>query len=155
MTARYYTVRVRSSVSTGVSDLWEFRPADEKPIEIVYGVMGQETDMGDAEEEVLRLQWIRGNTVSGSGGAAITPEELDPVSPAAGFACERFNTTPASGGTEHVLHTGLWNIRTPWIYYPEPEARPFANEGEFMVLRLAAAVADAITVSSTIYVKEH
>lgn len=106
----------------------------------------QTSDLGDANEEVLRVEVIRGFTTSGSGGQTTAIAPLNPQDTAASFAAELLNTGLAVTGTTAVLGVRGWNIRTDldWIFPPGQE--PIIRTTERMVVRVSAPV-DAITVN--------
>lgn len=153
--ARMYTVEAEGVAVTAAVDVVELSPADDLPVKICGLFLGQSSDVGDAAEELLRYRVIRGHTTGGSGGAAPTPRPLDPNDGAAGFAAETNNTTAASVGTTHNLHSDTFNIRTGeklWL----PEGMEWeADQGDTTLLvRLMAAPADSLTMSLTAYVRE-
>lgn len=154
---RIYYVDIAPAAITVAADIIELTPADDKPI-IVHGIMDllQTTDLGDAQEEVIGLIWVRGHTTSGSGGTSgITPRPKNPSDAAAGFTAESLNTTAASVGTTVNLPRHGWNIRVPLTVLYPPELRPEASQGNTtLVLRMAAAPADSITMSGSIVVEE-
>lgn len=152
---RLYTVEFEAQAVTAAVDLFEIRPADDLPLTVWGMFLSQSTELGDAAEEILRYRVIRGNATSGSGGATPTPRPLDHHDAAAGFAADTCNTTPASTGTEVVLHSGGWNVRVPDPLILPPELRwKTTQTGGFIVVRLMAAPADSTTMSGTLYVEE-
>lgn len=152
---RMYSVEFENVAVSVAQDLFEITPADDKPC-IVHGIyISQSSDVGDAEEEMLRVRIIRGHATSGSGGSAPTPRPLNPTDPAAGFTAEANNTTIASAGTAVNLHSEAFNIRTGWQYIPTPEMRPEVTQGQTtLVVRLLAAPTDALSMSGTLYIEE-
>jgi len=153
---RVYTVDIAPAAVTVAADIVELTVADDKPIAIHAIDILQTTDLGDAAEEIIGLIWVRGNATTGSGGtSSITPQPLNPADAAAGFTAESLNTTAASSGTAVNLQRHGWNIRAPLtIFYP-PEDRPHASQANtLLVLRMAAAPADSITISGSITVEE-
>ena len=108
--------------------------------------MWQTTDLGDAAEEVLRVEVIRGHATSGSGGQTTVVTPLNAFDGAASFTAELLNTTIASTGSPVGLGARGWNIRTDldWIFPPLQE--PMIRTTERMVVRVSAP-ADAITVN--------
>jgi hypothetical protein len=155
MNGRMYSVNFENVSVSAAQDLFEISPADDKPLKIHSIEISQISDVGDAAEEMLRLELIRGYTSSGSGGSAFTPNPLNPNDPAAGFASEINNTTLANTGTAVVLYAAAFNIRAGWMYLPTPECRPVVTQAQAtMVLRLMAAPADAVTLSGTMIVEE-
>lgn len=155
---RIYSVIFSAVSISAIQDLFELTPADDKPIEIVGIELSQtgNSDVGDAQEEILKLQIIRGFTTSGSGGSAPTPQPIKRSSAAAGFTAEVNNTTVATTGTTSTLHETGWNIRAGYLnWYPEgcePEA---SQANTTIVVRLPTAPADAITISGTLWVREY
>lgn len=97
--SRLYWVDLPPTEVTGSIDLVELVPLINKPIRIIETRIGQTSDFGDAAAENLTLLWVRGHSVLGSGGTAITPTPNGSPRTAASFTVTVFNTTIASGGT--------------------------------------------------------
>ena len=155
MQGRVYVVDIAATAITVAADIIEITPADDKPIEVLGFELLQTTDLGDAQEEVIGVEWIRGHTVSGSGGAAPTPRPVNPSDAAAGFTAETLNTTAANTGTTVILQHHGWNIRIPTQVIYTPEACPQASQGNTtLILRMLAAPADSITMSGYVLVRE-
>src|SRR5690242_16165892 len=95
---RVYTVTFQAVAITVSQDLFEITPADDKPVQFLGLFLAQNTDVGDAQDEILRWSVIRGFTTSGSGGSAPTPRPTKRSDAAAGFAAEVNNTTKATTG---------------------------------------------------------
>lgn len=108
--------------------------------------MWQTTDLGDAQEEVLRVELIRGHATSGSGGQTTVITPLNAFDAAATFAAELINTTIASTGTPVGLGVRGWNVRTDldWLFPPLQE--PVIRSAERLVVRVSAPT-DPITVN--------
>lgn len=152
---RMYSVSFSATAITVAADLFEISPADDKPCIVHALYLGQTTETGEAQEEQLQIQIIRGHTTSGSGGAAATPRPLNPSDAAAGFTAEVTNTTQASVGTTHTLHSDTWQVRGPYQLVFTPECRPTVSQGQTtLVVRLGAAPADSISIAGTLYVEE-
>lgn len=158
MSGRVYTVVFANVSVSAVQDLFELTPADDKPIEIIGMTLAQNgnSDVGDAAEELLRFSIIRGNTTGGSGGTAPTPRPMKRTDAAAGFAAEVNNTTQASAGTGVTLFTDTFNVRAGYqIWFPDG-CEPDAGQGDTTIrVSLDAAPADAITLTGTLFVREH
>lgn len=155
MPGRVYIVDLVQTAVTVAADLVELTPADDKPIEVLGFELYQITDLGDAAEEIIGVEWIRGHTTSGSGGSTPTPRPLNPNDAAAGFTAETFNTTAASVGTTNILQNHGWNIRIPTPVTYTPEATPQAGQGNTtLILRMLNAPADSITIGGHIVVRE-
>lgn len=157
MQGRIYTVSFAAVSLAAAQDLFEITPADDKPVEIVGLFLSQTgvADVGDAAEEMLRIEIIRGYTASGSGGSAPTPAPVKRIDAAAGFAAEVNNTTLANTGTAVIIHEDAFNVRAGYAnWWPEGTEPDASQANTTIVVRLVAAPADAITVSGTLYVRE-
>jgi hypothetical protein len=150
-----YTISFEGVAVTAQVDFFEITPADDKPVAVHGILLSQSSDVGDAAEEMLRVEFIRGHSTGGSGGAAPTPIPLDPNDTAAGLAAETNNTTIASVGTPVVLLALAFNIRQGLEHYFPPECRPKVSQANTtLVARLMAAPADSLTISGTLFVEE-
>jgi len=152
---RIYTVEFEAVAVTAQVDFFELTPADDKPIKIAGIFLSQSSDFGDAQDEGLRYRIIRGHTTSGSGGAAPTPRPLNRSEAAAGFTAETCNTTIASVGTTHNLHSDVFNVRVGLaLWLPDGCEWQATQADTTLVVRLMAAPADSLTMSGTLYVIE-
>lgn len=154
MNGRTYAVTFNAVAVTAASDLFEITPADDRPIEIVGIELGQYTDAGDAQDELLGLQIIRGFTTSGSGGSSATPTPISPNAAAAGCTAEVNNTTLANTGTTTTLLSTAFNVRAGYINYFPADARPGCSQGNTTIVVRMTAPADSITLNGTLYVRE-
>lgn len=156
--ARTYTVAFDQqsfTTANGDYDFFEISPADDKPVEIKAIYIGNQSEVGDAQEEMIAWAIIRGHTTSGSGGAAPTPVPIDPIDAAAGFTAETANSTIASTGTTTTIHADTFNVRTGLQLIFPPDMRPKATQANTtIVVRLLTALADNATLSGTIYIDE-
>jgi hypothetical protein len=155
---RTYAVSFTSTTvanASGDVDLFEISPADDKPVEIVGLVLAVTSEVGDAAEEILPIQIIRGFTSSGSGGSTPTPAPLDPIDTAAGFAAETLNTTVATTGTSVTLYSDAFNVRSGLqVLFPEGCGPKASQANTTILVRSSGTVADDVTMSGTLYVKE-
>lgn len=147
-------------VGDGDVDLFEIVPATDKPVKLLALFLSNVgVDVGDAEEENLRLQIIRGHTTGGSGGDTTTPRIVGSgVGLAAGFTCDTMNEVVKTAGTVHNLFSDGWNIRVPyqmiWPALPD-DLRPGASAVDTSILlRMLSTVADTINISGTLFVGE-
>lgn len=149
-----YAANFSASAFTTATDIFEFTPVVDRAI-ILYGLsIGQTTDLGDAQEEVLMIGLYRDAT-AGSTGTAATEYAYN-NSAASGTvqtAVVSNRGTASTGGT--LIEIIPWNIRVPLFWCPIPEMRPkFSNiaaEGPTSTFRLIAAPADSITISATMW----
>lgn len=153
--ARIYTAVIAPTAMTTAVDLFELSPADDKPIKVMGVVIGQTTELGDAQEEQLEIKIMRGGTAmtGGSGGTtAAAGVAVDATGQASGCLFEAMNTTLATFTAGVTLHEDTMNVRTGWQYWPPPEAWiacSQANGG--MVIRQNSTPADSITLNGTVY----
>jgi hypothetical protein len=144
-------------------DVFEIVAPSDSAVEILDLRLGQYSDFGDAQAEILSLQIIRGYTVAGSGGGTATPEPVVPGGKAAGSTVLVNNTTIASGGSPKVLLADVMNVQAGYWYYPPipnyPNQLASFNEryklakSQRGVVRLSAP-ADALTMNGTLIFRE-
>lgn len=152
---RRYWVDLIPTAVTVAADLLEITPADDKPVRILSLNLHQTSDFGDAQEEVISLVWVRGHTTSGSGGSTPTPRPCNPNDAAAGFTCETFNTTAASVGTTVNGPRHGFNVRVPLERpYTPDEVFEASQANTTLVLRMAAAPVDSLTIGGSVLVEE-
>lgn len=151
---RMYSAAVASVAGTVVLDFFEIvAPSDA--IVVIHGWrIGQHTEEGDAQAEMLQIKATKGATTSGSGGSAVTPTPLETGMPAFGGTVEAMNTTPASGGTPVTLYSDAFNVQGGHQETFTPEMRIVLSPGERFVLGLAEAPADSVTFDAVIFFEE-
>lgn len=155
--SRIYTVSFTQqtiAAASGDYDLFELTPADDVPLEIIGLVIAVTSELGDAAEEILPIQFIRGHATSGN-GTATTPRAIDPKSPAAGFTAETVGATIASTGTPITVWAEGFNVRSGYqMWFPEGCGPRVTQADTMMVIRSSATVADDLTMSATLVVRE-
>lgn len=152
-----YTISFAATSFTNANgdyDFFEITPADDKPVEIVAIDIGNKTEIGDAQEEMVAWSIVRGHATSGNGTSA-TPRPLDPSDGAASFTAETVASTIASTGTAITVWQSTFNIRTGlWVVFPEI-MRPKASQADtLLVVRLLTALTDDADLSGTLVVRE-
>ena len=145
--------------ASGDYDLWEIDPAADKPVEIIAIFIGNKSEVGDAQEEMVSWSITRfaGGTFTSGNGSAVTEEPLDPSDGAASFVAEVIGATVATtSGTTFQLHQDTFNIRTGLQIIFPPEMRPKCDgaANSAIVIRIRTALADDATVSGTLYLRE-
>lgn len=152
---RCYTVPFGKTEDSAIVDVFELIPADDKLIELYGLFLGQSSDFGDAQAEIIPYKISRGFTTSGSGGSAITPTPIDPHGKEAGFSAEVNNTTLAKEGTEAICDEHSFHVATGlerwWPEFSGPQAD---QNNARLTIRLLTAPADALTFTGTAYVRE-
>lgn len=159
--SRIYSVPFAGGTVTnagGNADLWEFLPADDKPIKLRGFSFGQISEVGDTAEEGVEIQVIRlGATVTGSNGSSVTPVPMDSADTAAGFTAETNGATVATtSGTTTIVQSVPWNLRASpcEVWYPDERFCPKAKQGEGLFIRLITTLADDITFGGVAWIEE-
>jgi len=142
----------------GDSDWLYALAADDKPIRLMGMRFSQSTEIGDAQEENLRITIRRlGATVTvGSGGSAVTPIPPRTVDVAAGgtYRCND-TTVSTTSGTNLICEELAWNVRnTPCEFWWEPDLRLQVVHGEALVVRCESTPTDDVTGQLTFFVEE-
>ena len=152
---RIYSLSFSAVSVSAAQDLFELVPATGKPIAIHEIRIGQSSDAGDAQDEMLQVSIIRGNATTGSGGTgSLTPVNMSQNDGACGITdAEINNTTVASTGTPVTLITDCFNVRSGWLYVPTPICQPVIAAATRVCVRITAP-ADAVTMSGTIVFEE-
>lgn len=151
--AIYYAPFSAISVSAA-QDLWEVVAPSNSYVRLKEVRFGQYSDAGDAEAEILSVTFVRGDTVSGSGGSTITPVPVwpGPTQPTAGTTVERNNTTVANTSGA-VIWADAWNVQTPFLYLPEADAAIVIKPSQRLCVRITAP-GDAITMNGVLTFEE-
>lgn len=151
---RIYTGIFSDISVSAIQEVWELLAPSDAIVRIHGLTILQSSDLGDASEEIIRVNLIRvvGGT-SGSGGATVTPATRESGDTAFGGSLERNNTSLVTGGTLTVIRQFGWNIRIPLREIFTPEERPIVSPGNLFMVRIPAP-ADALTVSSEITFEE-
>lgn len=155
---RVYTIQGGPTANTVKIDFFSIVPADDKPCCLHSVFIGQTTEFGDAQEELLEVFITRGGTAmtAGSGGAAPTPQPVaSSAEVAAGFTARTLDTTIATFTTGVVVHRDAFNVRTGWQFIPPPEDRIIVTQvNGGLSCSLNAAPVDSITWTITAYIEE-
>lgn len=142
------------ALASGDYDLFEIVPADDKPLEVVALSLGNKSEVGDAQDEMIAYSIVRGNTTS-SNGTSTTPQPTDPSDPAASFTAETVGSTPATAGTSVTLIADTFNVRAGlMLVFPEVMRPKVSQANTGLYVRLTTAVADDLTMSGTIWIRE-
>ncbi len=64
-------------------------------------------------------------------------------------------TVSTTSGTSTVMEETAWNIRSsPWERWIPEELRPYAAQGEVLIVRMETTPADDISANLTFFVEE-
>lgn len=159
--AIYSATFVAVAVSAA-QDLFEIVAPSDSYVMIREIRVGQYSDFGDAQAEILSIQVIRGHGTTGSGGAANTPVNWSPATGAlaATSTVATNNTTVAAtgAGAPLVLVADTMNVAAGWWWEAprdrEGRVRGFEIKGgQRLVVRITAP-ADALTMNGTLVFEE-
>lgn len=155
MSGRMYSAPFKAVAVTAQQDFFEILAGAGKSLQIHGFVFAQETELGDAQEEQLRIIVNRGvGVTSGSGGSTVTPPPIGVDDTASGATIEINNTTKITGGTITELEAHVWNIRVPYVFWYPPECRPHVKAADRLTFELEDTPADSITISGTVWFEE-
>lgn len=131
---------------TAQIDIFELLAGTASALVFMGFELGQTTEIGDAQEEMLTLSLKRvtGAPTSGSGGGTSTPAPTNSGGAAFGGTLETGNTTKLTGGTAQEVARFTWNVRTPLLYRPIPEEWIGLAISTRLVLELVTTPADSI-----------
>jgi hypothetical protein len=150
-----YSVSFQDVAITALQDLFSLVVAANKPVKLHSCFLSQTSELGDAAEEQLRIDIVRGNGTVGSGGTAPTIYKLNSNDAAASATARANDTTEASAGTEQIMHSEAFNVRAGWQYIPTPETRIITSStDDIIAVRLLDVPGDEITMTGTLYFEE-
>jgi len=139
---------------SAAQDFFELVVAKGRRVYIQELLLGQYSEFGDAQAELLSVLFVRGYTTAGSGGAAVTPVPLIGASGERAISTvARNNTTVAQDGTANVLRADAMNVAAGYRYYPAPEDRIWLEPEQRLVIR-GTAPADGVTMNGTLVFRE-
>lgn len=155
---RMYTAQVSAVAITAAQDLFEIAAPADAVVVVHNWTVFQTTDTGDAAEEILRIETVRGvgTVTSGSGGTTPTAQPISDGDAAFGGTVEANNTTRLAAGTGTLETLGQygWNVRIPYTHVYTPEERPVISPSNRWTLSLPAAPADSLTTSAMVTFEE-
>jgi len=152
---RYYTVFFNDVTVTAAQDLFELVPAATCCTEILEIHLSQQTEVGDAMEEMLNIVVKSGQTTTGSGGSTPTPVPLSFGDAAAETVTKANNTTKATAGTIVTHYAWWWNERVPFDVVFTPETTITLPPSRRLTIELVGAPGDTMDISGYVVFKEY
>lgn len=160
---RVYTVPYIGTLTAAGADseLFYLKPAAEKPIRLRGFRLAQYSEVGDAAEENIRVSiiWLPATvTASNTGGAAVTPVDIDRVANStAGFTARCNDSVVATtSGTGVTIEELAWNERNSpcefrWL---DEREMPVCVSTSALVVRNMSTVADDMSIAICAWVEE-
>ena len=148
------------TAANGDYDLFEIVPATDSRCHIVGLILGNKSEVGTSQEEMVSYSVTRftGGTYTGGNGTSTTPAPAESDNAAATFTAETVGATVATTtGTTTQLHQDTFNIRSGLqLWFPrEMRLGLVGAANAALVVRLRTALADDATISGTLYVREY
>lgn len=140
------------------SDTFSIQPADDYPCKLRKVVLGNQTEIAEAQEETQRFRLARlaATFTVGSGGAAVTGYAVREGDGTTGTPTVRVNDTTiaTTSGEDASLEDWGWNVRaTPLVMEWSSDDAPTVKQGSGLVLQAPGTPTDDITLSITIIVE--
>lgn len=153
MTGHIYTASFSAVTVTLLQDLFQLLASATVPIRILSVRIGQSSDAGDAQAEMLAIRLSRSDmTVNGSGGTTATPALHSPGSSAAATVAEVNNTTLSTVQT--IIVSDAFNVQAGWLYLPTPDEIITILPTEGFIVNLPVGPADPLTTSGSVTFEE-
>lgn len=146
-----YTATIEQIAVTVAQDLFTITAPADAVVILHSCYIGQETDEGDAQAEMLPVQITRYGT-AGSAGTGLTGRPHDVGYAAHGSTVVRNNTT--QGGTPVVILGDCFNVQAGWQYRPTPEERITISPSGVIAIELPVAPADSLTITASLIFEE-
>lgn len=148
MTGHIYTASFSAVTVTLLQDLFQLLASTTVPIIIHEVRIGQSSDAGDSQAEMLAIRLSRSDmTINGSGGTTATPALHSPGSSAAATVAEVNNTTLSTVQT--IIISDDFNVQAGFLYIPTPETRIVILPTEGFIVNLPVGPADPLTMSGS------
>ena len=137
---RFYTAPLIATSFSNGFDAFELGSTSTQIIVVHSVFVGQSSDAGDAEAEMVRARIKRGSgsVTSGSGGSTPTAAPHNFSDTAFGGTLEAGNTTRllVSTGAIAVLHEETFNVQAGWYHTPTPEERIVLSPSQYFVVTI-------------------
>lgn len=156
--AREYTAVFDAVAVTAEQDFFEILAPATAAIRLLEVHIGQETEEGDTQAEMLAWKMVygAGSVTSGSGGSTATPRPTHEGYGASGATIEINNTTKLAAGTGTLTTKwgGAFHVAAGLHWPPKPKGELVISPSEYLTVELAEAPADSITFTGTILFEE-
>jgi len=151
-----YTVPFSATtLTTNAHDLFCLTGSTSSRVVLREIRLGQYSEFGEAQSELLSLTIWTGSTAAASGGSTITPRNVQSHTgaPTANTSAITASTTLSSTTSAVQRYADAWNVAAGYLYTPPPPERIVINPGQIMVVRMSAPN-DAMTMNGTLTFQE-
>ena len=154
-----FTATFSAVAVTAAQDVFEITAPSTSRVLIREIRIGQYSDFGDAQAEILSVLVLRGYTTTGSGGTTLTPANTrgHASAPASASVVKANNTTVAANGSPVTLLADSFNVQFGFrLNYAAEDAIALGyllEPSQRLVVRITAPV-DALTTNGTITYQE-
>ena len=152
-----YSMQFSNVTVSAVQDLFSIKAITNSVCIIHECHIGQETEFGDTQAEMLAWSIVYGSASTvGSGGSAVTPNPLQIHSTAsvAGATGRANDTTEISSGTLTTIHADTFHVAAGLHYVPTPDTRPVVSGVDFLAIALLETPDDAMDMYGTLIFEE-
>lgn len=152
-----YTVTFSAVAVSAAQDLFEIvAPANARLL--IHEIrVGQYSDFGDAQSEILSIKIVRGDTVSGSGGSTATPRSIEPWGGTSAVTSVEINNTTVANTSGVDLIADTFNVAAGWWWDAADRDKKHMRIGVEKLARLCVRItapADALTMNGTLVYEE-
>lgn len=144
-----------SSIAASFTGEYISLKADASNPILVHSIrIGQYSDAGDSEAEMLQVRLSRYTGVQGTTGGSAgqdTPHEVG--GPVTGANVHVGSTALSATGVVVILEDSF-NVQAGWLYLPTPEERIWIAPGEGLAAVSPAGPADALSLTASITYEE-
>jgi hypothetical protein len=151
-----YPFSATALTTAGPVDLWCVTAPSNSRLAVREIRIGQYSDAGDSEAEMLSITFMSGSTAPSS-GTAITGRNINrystAITPAANTSVVGPSTTLASTTSADLIFADSFNAMGGFRYYPVPSERFIIGLSQRFVIRMTVPN-DALTINGTLMVQE-
>ncbi len=136
---------------TAQVDLFQIEVPSGRTLEALSVHVGQNTDAGDAESEMLsyHIKKLNGGT-PGTGGQTCSLSATSSGASLVGITVTALNTAKATGGTIGTIQRDAFHIAAGLHYVPVPEERHEVNGGDLFIVELDKTPSDGLGMVGTL-----
>jgi hypothetical protein len=150
-----YSFSATSLSSGGPNDVFCVTAPSNSRLLVRELILGQTSDFGDAQAEVLSVTMLAKSTAIGGGSVitAVNKHLYTTAGVAAGSSVTGPSTTLASTASAVLFRADTWNVAAGYRYYPVPDERPVIGLSQRFVVRISTPN-DGLTANGTLVLQQ-